>query len=244
MESINDEIMCGICYQSFDELHPSHNTNCSQSNHLYHSKCLKCWYSRLRELPDIFDEKGNITNKPTCPLCCNNKNTFVDKNFWTILRIFQFEETIKKESEVCIYRLNSILLEEEGELLSNSQLFKRIRKDKYLLYGYKIVEYECNPSQRMYSYTGPEMFKKKQSFIFEEKSFEDTYINDTGDFALSATINNNITEHPSNKDVYILISPTTIYKVTSYLNKNILLIINTLLLYLLLVFGSTFLKGG
>ena len=48
MESINDENMCGICYQTFDELEPSHSTNCSQIKHLYHSKCLKCWYNRLR----------------------------------------------------------------------------------------------------------------------------------------------------------------------------------------------------
>lgn len=212
MESINDENMCGICYQTFDELEPSHSTNCSQSNHLYHSKCLKCWYNRLRELPNVYDDNDKIVNKPVCPLCSDNKNTFVDKNFWSILRIFQFEETIKKESDSCKYRLNTILLEEGGELLSNSKLFERVRKDKSLLYGYKIIEYKCNPSQQSYiNYTGPKMFKKSPSFIFKENSFEDTYINDTGDFALSATINN-ITEHQSNRDMYILIPPTIIDK--------------------------------
>ena len=212
MESINDENMCGICYQTFDELEPSHSTNCSQSNHLYHSKCLKCWYNRLRELPNVYDDNDKIVNKPVCPLCSDNKNTFVDKNFWSILRIFQFEETIKKESDSCKYRLNTILLEEGGELLSNSKLFERVRKDKFLLYGYKIIEYKCNPSQQSYiNYTGPKMFKKSPSFIFKENSFEDTYINDTGDFALSATINN-ITEHQSNRDMYILIPPTIIDK--------------------------------
>ena len=212
MESINDENMCGICYQTFDELEPSHSTNCSQLNHLYHSKCLKCWYNRLRELPNVYDDNDKIVNKPVCPLCSDNKNTFVDKNFWSILRIFQFEETIKKESDSCKYRLNTILLEEGGELLSNSKLFERVRKDKSLLYGYKIIEYKCNPSQQSYiNYTGPKMFKKSPSFIFKENSFEDTYINDTGDFALSATINN-ITEHQSNRDMYILIPPTIIDK--------------------------------
>ena len=212
MESINDENMCGICYQTFDELEPSHSTNCSQSNHLYHSKCLKCWYNRLRELPNVYDDNDKIVNKPVCPLCSDNKNTFVDKNFWSILRIFQFEETIKKESDSCKYRLNTILLEEGGELLSNSKLFERVRKDESLLYGYKIIEYKCNPSQQSYiNYTGPKMFKKSPSFIFKENSFEDTYINDTGDFALSATINN-ITEHQSNRDMYILIPPTIIDK--------------------------------
>ena len=217
MESINDENICGICYQTFDELKPSHSTNCSQSSHLYHSKCLKCWYNRLRELPNIYDDNNKIINKPVCPLCSDNKNTFVDKNFWSILRIFQFEETIKKESESCIYRLNTILLEEGGELLSNPELFERVRKDKSLLYGYKIVEYKCNQSQDSYIYyTGPKMFKKSNSFIFKEKSFEDTYINDTGDFALSATINHYITEHPSNRDMYVLISPTIIDKKLSH----------------------------
>jgi hypothetical protein len=235
MESINDdENMCGICYQKFDELEPSHSTNCSQSKHLYHSKCLKCWYNRLRELPNIYDDNYKIINKPICPLCSDNKNTFVDKNFWSILRIFQFEETIKKESESCVYRLNTILLEEGGELLSNSKLFERVRKDESLLYGYKIVEYKCNPCQQSYiNYTGPKMFKKSQGFIFKEKSFEDTYINDTGDFALSATINN-ITEHPSNRDMYILIPPTIIDEPLSYAKilVNVILIV-TILCYLI-----------
>jgi len=121
MESINDESMCGICYQTFDELEPSHSINCSQTKHLYHSKCLKCWYNRLREMPNVYDNNNKIINKPVCPLCSDNKNIFVDKNFWLILRIFQFEETIKKESESCRYRLNTILLEEGGELLSNPE---------------------------------------------------------------------------------------------------------------------------
>jgi hypothetical protein len=158
----------------------------------------------------------------------------VDKNFWSILRIFQFEETIKKESESCVYRLNTILLEEGGELLSNSKLFERVRKDESLLYGYKIVEYKCNPCQQSYiNYTGPKMFKKSQGFIFKEKSFEDTYINDTGDFALSATINN-ITEHPSNRDMYILIPPTIIDEPLSYAKilVNVILIV-TILCYLI-----------
>jgi hypothetical protein len=234
MESINDdENTCGICYQTFDELQPSHSTNCSQSSHLYHSKCLKCWYNRLRELPNIYDDNDKIVNKPVCPLCSDNKNIFVDKNFWLILRIFQFEETIKKESESCRYRLNTILLEEGGELLSNPELFERVRKDKSLLYGYKIVEYKCNPSQDSYVYyTGPRMFKKENSFIFKEKSFEDTYINDGGDFALSATINN-ITEHPSNRDMYILIPPTIIDKSLSYLKIIIFIIIVIILYYLI-----------
>jgi len=232
MESINDENICGICYQTFDELEPSYSTNCSQSNHLYHSKCLKCWYNRLRELPNIYDN-DKIVNKPVCPLCSDNKNIFVDKNFWLILRIFQFEETIKKESESCRYRLNTILLEEGGELLSNLELFERVRKDKSLLYGYKIVQYKCNPSQDSYVYyTGPRMFKKENSFIFKEKSFEDTYINDGGDFALSATINN-ITEHPSNRDMYILIPPTIIDKSLSYLKIIIFIIIVIILYYLI-----------
>lgn len=235
MESNNDEIMCGICYQSFDELHPSYTANCSQSKHLYHSKCLKCWYNRLLELPNVYDDKdkNKIINKPACPLCSDNKNMFVDKKFWSMLRIFQFEETIKKESETCTYRLNTILLEEGGELLSNPQLFERVRKDKSLLYGYKIVEYKCNPSQDSYVYyTGLKMFRKCDSFIFKEKCFEDTYINDTGDFAISATINN-ITEHPSNRDMYVLISPTIIGKTLSYLKIifKVIFIIVTILCY-------------
>jgi hypothetical protein len=235
MESNNDEIMCGICYQSFDELQPSYTANCSQSKHLYHSKCLKCWYNRLLELPNVYDDKdkSKIINKPACPLCSDNKNMFVEKKFWSMLRIFQFEETIKKESETCTYRLNTILLEEGGELLSNPQLFERVRKDKSLLYGYKIVEYKCNPSQDSYVYyTGPKMFRKCDSFIFKEKSFEDTYINDTGDFAISATINN-ITEHPSNRDMYVLISPTIIGKTLSYLKIifKVIFIIVTILCY-------------
>jgi hypothetical protein len=76
------------------------------------------------------------------------------------------------------------------------------------------------------------MFKKENSFIFKEKSFEDTYINDTGDFALSATINN-ITEHPSNRDMYILIPPTIIDKSLSYL-KIIIFIITVIILYYLI----------
>ena len=157
----------------------------------------------------------------------------MDKNFWSILRIFQFEETIKKESETCTYRLNTILLEEGGELLSNPKLFERVRKDKSLLYGYKIIEYKCNPCQQSYiNYTGPKMFKKENSFIFKEKSFEDTYINDTGDFALSATINRNITEHPSNRDMYVLIPPTIIDKSLSY-SKIIIFIILIILYYLI-----------
>ena len=63
------------------------------------------------------------------------------------------------------------------------------------------------------------MFKKADSFIFKENSFEDTYINDTGDFALSATINNNIIEYPSNRDMYVLISPIISNKKIS--NKKI-----------------------
>ena len=208
MNSNNDEITCGICYQPFNELYPSHTANCSQSSHLYHSKCLKFWYNRLREMPNIYDENNIVVNKPACPLCSDKKNTFVDKNFWTILRISQFEDMIKKESETCTYRLNTILQEEGGELITQQQLFERVRSNKTLLYGYKIVEYKCNPSQNSYIYyKGPKMFKKCESFIFEEKSFEDTYINDTGDFALSATINNNITEHPSHRDMYVLIPP-------------------------------------
>jgi hypothetical protein len=184
-------------------------------------------------LPNIYDDNDKIVNKPVCPLCSDNKNIFVDKNFWLILRIFQFEETIKKESESCRYRLNTILLEEGGELLSNPELFERVRKDKSLLYGYKIVEYKCNPSQDSYVYyTGPRMFKKENSFIFKEKSFEDTYINDGGDFALSATINN-ITEHPSNRDMYILIPPTIIDKSLSYLKIIIFIIIVIILYYLI-----------
>ena len=58
-----------------------------------------------------------------------------------------------------------------------------------------------------------------QYLIFEEKSFEDTYINDTGDFALSATINN-ITEHSSNRDMYILIPPIIIDKILSYFKSS------------------------
>jgi len=235
MESINDENMCGICYQTFDELQPSHSTNCSKVNHLYHSKCLKCWYNRLREMPNVYDNNHKIINKPLCPLCSDNKNIFVDKKFWSILRIFQFEETIKKESESCIYRLNTILLEEGGELLSNPELFERVRKDKSLLYGYKIVEYKCNPCQKSYiNYTGPKMFKKENRFIFKENSFEDTYINDTGDFALSATINN-ITEHPSNRDMYILIPPTIIDKPLSYskIIFNVIFILVIILYYLI-----------
>ena len=235
MESINDENICGICYQTFDELEPSHSTNCSQSNHLYHSKCLKCWYNRLREMPNVYDNNDKIINKPVCPLCSDNKNTFVDKNFWSILRIFQFEETIKKESANCVYRLNTILLEEGGELLSNSKLFERVRKDKSLLYGYKIVEYKCNRSQDSYiNYIGPKMFKKSQSFIFKENSFEDTYINDTGDFALPATINHCITEHPSNRDMYILISPTIIDNPLSYSKIIFKVILILLILYYLI----------
>ena len=233
MESINDENMCGICYQTFNELEPSHSTNCTQLNHLYHSKCLKCWYNRLRELSNVYDDNDKIVNKPVCPLCSDNTNIFVDKNFWSILRIFQFEETIKKESETCTYRLNTILLEEGGDLLSNPKLFERVRKDKSLLYGYKIIEYKCNPCQQSYiNYTGPKMFKKENSFIFKEKSFEDTYINDTGDFALSATINRNITEHPSNRDMYVLIPPTIIDKSLSY-SKIIIFIILIILYYLI-----------
>ena len=235
MESINDENICGICYQTFDELEPSHSTNCSQSNHLYHSKCLKCWYNMLREMPNVYDNNDKIINKPVCPLCSDNKNTFVDKNFWSILRIFQFEETIKKESASCVYRLNTILLEEGGELLSNPKLFERVRKDKSLLYGYKIVEYKCNRSQDSYiNYAGPKMFKKENSFIFKEKSFEDTYINDTGDFALPATINRCITEHPSNRDMYILISPTIIDNPLSYSKIIFKVILILLILYYLI----------
>ena len=172
-------------------------------------------------MPNIYDNNHKIINKPLCPLCSDNKNIFVDKKFWSILRIFQFEETIKKESQTCTYRLNTILLEEGGELLSNPELFERVRKDKSLLYGYKIVEYKCNPCQESYiNYRGPRMFKKENSFIFKEKSFEDTYINDTGDFALSATINNNITEHPSNRDMYVLIPPN-ISNISNISNKKI-----------------------
>jgi len=236
MESNNDEIICSICYEYFDELQPSHTANCSQINHLYHSKCLKFWYNRLLKLPNIYDDKDKIVNKPACPLCSDNENTFIEKNFWSILRIFQFEETIKKESETYTYRLNTILLEEGGELLSNPQLFERVRKHESLLYGYKIVEYKCNPSQESYVYyTGPKMFKKSNSFIFKEKGFEDTYINDTGDFALSATINN-ITEHPSNRDMYILIPPTIIDKTLSYFKKiifKVVFIIVIILYYLI-----------
>jgi hypothetical protein len=229
MESINDENMCGICYQSFNELQPCHTANCSQSNHLYHSNCLKCWYNRLREIPNIYDENNIVTNKPACPLCSDKKNTFVDKNFWTILRISQFEDTIKKESETCTYRLNTILEEEGGELITQEELFKRVRENKSLLYGYKIVEYKCNPSQQSYIYyRGPKMFKKGESFIFKENSFEDTYINDTGDFALSATINNNITEHPSNRDMYVLIFPIKSNKIIN--NFELVLIVICLLL--------------
>ena len=160
-------------------------------------------------MPNVYDD-NMIVNKPACPLCSDKNNTFVDKNFWTILRISQFENTIKKESESYTYRLNTILLEEGGELITQQQLFERARRDKTLLYGYKIVEYKCNPSQQSYIYyRGPKMFKKCEDFIFEEKSFEDTYINDTGDFALSATINKNISEYVSNKDMYVLISPDT-----------------------------------
>jgi hypothetical protein len=229
MESINDENMCSICYQSFNELQPCHTANCSQSNHLYHSNCLKCWYNRLREIPNIYDENNIVTNKPACPLCSDKKNTFVDKNFWTILRISQFEDTIKKESETCTYRLNTILEEEGGELITQEELFKRVRENKSLLYGYKIVEYKCNPSQQSYIYyRGPKMFKKGESFIFKENSFEDTYINDTGDFALSATINNNITEHPSNRDMYVLIFPIKSNKIIN--NFELVLIVICLLL--------------
>ena len=225
MDSNNDndndnKNMCGICYQSFNELQPSHTANCSQLSHLYHSNCLKCWYSRLRDMSNIYDKNNIVVNKPACPLCSNKKNTFIDKNFWTILRISQFEDTIKKESETCTYRLNTILQEKGGELITQQQLFERIRKDKSLLYGYKIVEYKCNPSQQSYiCYRGPQMFKKADSFIFKENSFEDTYINDTGDFALSATINNNIIEYPSNRDMYVLISPIISNKKIS--NKKI-----------------------
>ena len=234
MDSINDdEITCGICYQPFNELHPSHTANCSQSSHLYHSNCLKCWYNRLREMPNIYKKKI-IINKPACPLCSDKKNTFVDKNFWTILRESQFEDTIKKESEICTYRLNTILQEEGGELITQEQLFKRVREDKTLLYGYKIVEYKCNPSQQSYIYyKGPKMFKKLEGFIFEENSFEDTYINDTGDFALSATINRNITEHPSNRDMYVLIPPIISNKKIN--NFELLLIVICLLLILKII---------
>jgi hypothetical protein len=189
----------------------------------------------LREIPNIYDENNIVTNKPACPLCSDKKNTFVDKNFWTILRISQFEDTIKKESETCTYRLNTILEEEGGELITQEELFKRVRENKSLLYGYKIVEYKCNPSQQSYIYyRGPKMFKKGESFIFKENSFEDTYINDTGDFALSATINHCITEHPSNKDMYILISPTIIDKSLSY-SKIIIFVILIILYYLIYV---------
>jgi len=160
-------------------------------------------------MSNIYDKNNIVTNKPACPLCSDKKNTFVDKNFWTILRESQFEDTIKKESEIFTYRLNTILQEEGGELITQQQLFERARRDKTLLYGYKIVEYKCNPSQQSYIYYwGPKMFKKCEGFIFEEKSFEDTYINDTGDFALSAIINKNIREYSSNRDMYVLIPPT------------------------------------
>ena len=78
------------------------------------------------------------------------------------------------------------------------------------------------------------MFKKSQSFIFKENSFEDTYINDTGDFALPATINRNITEHPSNRDMYILISPTIIDKPLSYSKIIFEVILILLILYYLI----------
>jgi hypothetical protein len=56
-------------------------------------------------------------------------------------------------------------------------------------------------------------------FIFEEKSFKDTYINDTGDFALLARINKNISEYSSNRDMYVLIPPIIINKVNP---KNVI----------------------
>ena len=78
------------------------------------------------------------------------------------------------------------------------------------------------------------MFKKCKSFIFKEKSFEDTYINDTGDFALSATINN-ITEHQSNRDMYVLIPPTIIDEPLSYskILVKVIFIIVIILYYLI-----------
>jgi hypothetical protein len=189
-------------------------------------------------MPNIYDKNNIVVNKPACPLCSDKKNTFIDKNFWTILRESQFEDTIKKESETCTYRLNTILQEEGGELITQQQLFERVRKDKTLLYGYKIVEYKCNPSQKSYIYYwGPKMFKKHQSFIFEEKSFEDTYINDTGDFALSATINNNIREYSSNRDMYVLISPTinNVIKIKIKINIKLVIIVICLLLIIKLI---------
>jgi hypothetical protein len=229
MDSINDENMCGICYQSFNELQPSHTANCSQSSHLYHISCLKCWYSTLRKIRNVYDENNIVINKSACPLCSDKNNTLTDKHFFNIMSDFHFENTIKKESETCTYRLNTILQEDGGELITQQQLFKKVRENKSLLYGYKIVEYKCNPSQQSYIYyRGPKMFKKGKSFIFKENSFEDTYINDTGDFALSATINNNITEHPSNRDMYVLISPIKSNKTIN--NFELLLIVISLLL--------------
>jgi len=242
MESNNDEKMCGICYQSFNELHPSHSANCEKLNHLYHSNCLKCWYNRLREMPNIYDADNIIVNKPACPLCSDKNNTFVDKNFWIIMSDFHFENTIKKESETYTYRLNTILLEEIGELITHQQLFDIVRTNKTLLYGYKIIEYKCNPSQQSYIYyKGPKMFKKNQSFIFEENSFKDTYINDTGDFALSATINRNITEYESNKDIYVLVQPNIINETISYFKLiNFIIIIITLYYLIYLKYNKPF----
>lgn len=245
MELNNHENMCGICNQSFDELHPSHSVNCSQSSHLYHINCLKRWYDSwydelcisLREMPD----KDNIVvNKSVCPLCSDNKNTLyitVYNNYRSILNKFYFEDTIQTESKTHTYRLNTILQEEGGELLSNFQLFKKARENKSLLYGYKIVEYKCNPSQTHYVfYTNIKMFKKCESFIFKENSFTDTYINDAGDFALPATINN-IIENSSNKDMYNIISVNKLYNVYNlYLEYSELLtkLINVIILVVIL----------
>jgi hypothetical protein len=188
-------------------------------------------------MPNIYDKNNIVVNKPACPLCSDKNNTFVDENFWTILREFQFENTIKKESETCTYRLNTILLEEGGELITQQQLFERARSDKTLLYGYKIVEYKCNPLQQSYIYyRGVKMFKKSESFIFEEKSFKDTYINDTGDFALSARIHNNIREHSSNRDIYVLIPPTNDNKIIYDFNFVLVILFICLLLIGKLIF--------
>ena len=78
------------------------------------------------------DDNYKIVNKPVCPLCSDNKNIFVDKNFWSILRIFQFEETIKKglkiKKIICIYIMSHsnfiIEIAIKSQKIQNNMLFE------------------------------------------------------------------------------------------------------------------------
>jgi len=195
-----EEQMCGICTENFNDLHPSCNVltrNCNK--HLYHNKCILDWYRVIME---------SNTIRAACPLCANDKIPFEERMFWNVLRKYQYETGIIKESHDYPFRLDTIPTEQSSIVVNQNRLFEMVR-NKELVEGSKIIEYEANRMQNSYHvhYDGPKMYKYLRTCYYDGFNFTESYI--TGirdDYLVPASIGPIIKSLMTNNMYVVIIS--------------------------------------